>query len=85
MTKFISLQIRNCRIVHGYAQDNTEIVETVEGEQFAEKLIAIDRIRSATEQYLLVTSSHERVMYWEYQGGLGALKARLDAAGLVIA
>ena len=82
--KFISLRVRNALVMHGYADDNVEIVEEVKDQQFAEKLIAVDRIQSVSENYLLVTSSHGRVLYWEYEGDLASVKARLVAAGLVV-
>ena len=83
--KFISLRVRNAILMHGYTDDNHEVVETFEGEAFVDKLIAVDRIQSVTEKYLLVTSSHGRVMYWEYEGTLAAVTQRLAAAGLVVA
>ena len=43
----------------------------------------LERIQSVSEKYVLVTSSHGRVVHWEYEGGLVALKARLRAAGLL--
>ena len=82
---FISLRVRNAILMHGYTDDNVEIVEEFKDETFVEKLIAVDRIQSVTEKYLLVTSSHGRVMYWEYEGSLAAVKERLAAAGLVVA
>ncbi|MGL4604428.1 MAG: hypothetical protein ACRCU9_09795 [Iodobacter sp.] len=83
--QFISLSVRTAMIVHGYTADNKEIIEELPDTGFAEKLIAVERIQSVTEQYLLVTSSHGRVMYWAYQGGLEKITARLNAVGLVIA
>ena len=83
--KFISLRVRNAILMHGYTADNVEIVEEFEDEAFVEKLVAVDRIQSLTEKYLLVTSSHGRVMYWEYEGSLASVRDRLAAAGLVIA
>lgn len=82
--KFISLRVRNALVMHGYADDNSEIVEEVKDQQFMEKLIAVERIQSVSENYLLVTSSHGRVLYWEYEGDLASVKARLAAAGLVV-
>lgn len=70
--------------MHGYTSDNQEIVEEVTGESFVDKLISIDRIQSATEKYILVTSSHGRVLYWEYEEGLALLSQRLASAGLVV-
>jgi hypothetical protein len=46
-----------------------------------DKLIAIDRIQSVSEKYVLVTSSHGRVMYWEYEGEMSVIQQRLAAAG----
>lgn len=82
--KFIALRVRNGLTVHGYNADNTEIFEEHHDQEFVEKLIAIDRIQSATEKYLLVTSSHGRVMYWEYDISLSQLSDMLSSAGLVI-
>lgn len=84
MSKFISLRVRNSLVMHGYTSDNQEIIQEIKDEPFVEKLIAVERIQSATEKYLLVSSSHGRVLYWEYEGGLGELKSRLAAAGLVV-
>ena len=83
--KFISLRVRNGLTVHGYTDQNTEIVEEHGDQEFVEKLISIKRIQSATEQYLLVTSSHGRVMYWEYDMTLEQLTEILDEAGYVVA
>ena len=83
--KFIALRVRNALVMHGYTPDNQEIVEEIEGEAFVDKLIAVDRIQSLTEKYVLVTSSHGRVMYWEYEDSLTSVRERLAAAGLVVA
>ena len=82
--KFISLRVRNAILMHGYTADNQEIVEEFKDEAFVDKLIAVDRIQSLTEKYVLVTSSHGRVMYWEYEGSLASVTARFAAAGLVV-
>lgn len=82
--KYISLRVRTAMMVHGYTDDNKEIVEEFNDEPFVDKLVALERIQSVTEKYVLVTSSHGRVMYWEYEGGLAALGARLGAAGLLV-
>lgn len=82
--KFISVRVRSSLVMHGYTGDNQEIVEEIRDEAFVEKLIAIERIQSVSEKYLLVTSSHGRVMYWEYEGGFASMKARLAAAGLLV-
>ena len=83
--KFISLRVRNAITMHGYPDDNTEIEEIHRNQEFAEKLIAVSRIQSATERYILVSSSHGRVMYWEYDLSLSQLAELLAKAGLVVA
>ena len=83
--KFISLRVRNAITVHGYTDDNSEIEETHHDQEFAEKLIAVNRIQSATEKYILVSSSHGRVMYWEYDLSLSQLTELLAKARLVVA
>jgi hypothetical protein len=81
--KFILLSVRPALTFHGYSADNQEIVEEIPASPFAEKLIAIDRIQSVTEQYVLVTGSHGRMMYWEYEGSLANITDRLRLANLV--
>jgi hypothetical protein len=81
---FLTLRVRTAMVVHGYDSDNKEIVEELKGEPFVEKVIALSRIQSVSAQYVLVTSSHGRVMYWEYEGGMAALKQRLSEAGLLV-
>lgn len=85
MSRFIALRVRGALVLHGYTADNEEVLAQVSGEAFADKLIAIERIQSATERYLMVSAPHGRAMYWEYEGGLAALQDRLAAAGCVIA
>ncbi|MED5619841.1 hypothetical protein [Ideonella sp. BN130291] len=83
--KFISLRVRNALVMHGYTSDNKEVVDEVTGEAFVDKLIAVERIQSVSEKYILVSSSHGRVLYWEYEGDLASVTARLAGAGLVVA
>ncbi len=85
MPKFIALRVRGALVLHGYTPDNEEVLVQVQGEDFADKLIAIERIQSATERYLMVSAPHGRAVYWEYEGGLVSLQDRLAAAGCVIA
>jgi uncharacterized protein YbcI len=81
---YISLSVRNALVHHGYAEDHSEIIQEVTGQEFAEKVIRLDRILSVTEQYLLVSGSHGRVMYWEYEGTLADIKVRLAAVNRLI-
>lgn len=82
--RFISLHVRNALVMHGYDANNKEIIEEIHGEPFVEKLIALERIQSVSERYLLVSSSHGRMLYWEYQGGMPELKEKLSDAGLLL-
>jgi len=82
--KFISIRVRNSLVMHGYDDNNVEIVEEIKDEQFMEKLIAVDRIQSVSEKYILVSSSHGRVLYWEYESDLATIKTRLTNAGFVV-
>lgn len=81
---FIAIRVRNAIVMHGYSTDNKEIIEEIKDEVFIEKLVAIDRIQSISEKYMLVLSSHGRMMYWEYEDDFESIKARLNRAGLVI-
>lgn len=81
--KYLEINVRTAAIIHGFDGDNREIREPGQ-DDFTTKLVAIERIQSISEQYLLVTGSHGRVMYWEYEGGLAQLRDRLDAAGMML-
>jgi hypothetical protein len=80
--KFILLRVRVAMVVHGYDDTHQQIVEPCEDAEWCDKLLAIDRLLSATERHLLVRGSHGRVMYWEYEGGLERLSNHLIDAGL---
>lgn len=82
--KFISLRVRSALVVHGYTPDNHEVVERIEDGTFAEKIIAAERIQSVSEQYVLVTGSQGRLMYWEYEGGIDAVRQQLIRSGLLL-
>jgi hypothetical protein len=71
-------------IVHGFDENNKEVIENVSDDIFVKKLISIDRIQSISEKYVLVTSSHTRVMYWEYNCSMGDLTKKLKSSGLLI-
>jgi hypothetical protein len=81
---FIELEVRTAIIIHGYDANHQEIEEKVAPAEFMKKLIALNRIKSISEQYLLVTSSHDRLMYWEYKGSMEDLKQKLLAMNVLI-
>lgn len=82
--KFIELEVRTALVVHGYDEDNKEIIEELSDNSFVTKLVSIDRIQSISEEYILVTSSHGRELYWEYNYSMGELKDKLKATGLMV-
>ena len=82
--KFIELDVKTAFIVHGFDESNNEIRENVNDDTFVKKLISIDRIQSISEEYILVTSSHARVMYWEYNCSMKDLTEKLARSGLII-
>lgn len=82
--KYLDLNVKTAFIVHGFDENNNEIIEDVHDDKFIRKLISIDRIQSVTKDYLLVTSSHGRVMYWQYDDSLENLKSKLETAGCII-
>jgi hypothetical protein len=78
MKKFISVKLKDHIIAHGFDQNNNAIEEKVNVAEWSEKLIAVDRIKSVTEQHILMDYAHGRWIYWEYQGGLKTIKKLLS-------
>ena len=82
---FIELEVKLGILVHGYSAENKEIQEVLNEADFMKKIVAIDRIQSISEKYILVKSSHDRIMYWEYKETMEKLKQRMLDAGITIA
>ncbi|MCG9794151.1 hypothetical protein [Flavobacterium algicola] len=82
---FIEIEVRTALIVHGYDVNDVAIEEKVNDINYIKKLVAIERIQSISEQYILVTSSHNRIMYWEYKETMQEIKQRLQSIGVKIA
>ncbi|CAM1364959.1 hypothetical protein [Tenacibaculum sp.] len=74
---FIEIEVKLGIVVHGYDNKNKEIEEVFNETDYMKKIISIDRIQSISEKYILVKSSHDRVMYWEYKGTMKELKQKL--------
>jgi hypothetical protein len=81
--KFIRVRVKNYVVMHGYDEDNKEIEESVEQDSYQEKLVAIDRIQSVSEMYILTTYAGNRLIYWEYEGGLKSLAGQMIESGLL--
>ena len=76
-TKFIELNLRNHIVSHGYDKNNKEITEEVIAENFSPKTIAVSRIKSLSETYILTDYTDGRWIYWEYQETYESVKNQL--------
>ncbi len=76
--KFIELTLKNHTILHGFDARNKEITEDVEVQEASKKLVAIDRILSLSEKFILIEYAYNRIIYWEYMEDYKAVKAMLD-------
>ncbi|CAM1353481.1 hypothetical protein [Tenacibaculum insulae] len=65
--KFIELHLKNHIISHGYDEKNKEITEEVIADVFSLKTIAISRIKSLSDKYILTDYIEGRWIYWEYK------------------
>ncbi|PCJ97422.1 MAG: hypothetical protein COA50_05255 [Flavobacteriaceae bacterium] len=74
--KFIELSLGNHTISHGYDADNKEILEEIEL-PFSRKLVAVSRIKSVSEKYILLDYLDGRCVYWEYEESYKAVKKAL--------
>ena len=82
---FIAIETRSYKIVHGFDQQNQEIVEEVTQHQWIKKAVAVSRIQSITEKFIRMHYSHDRIIYWEYRGGMAALLKRMKKASIAVA
>lgn len=84
MKKFIRITTGHYLIVHGYDAENREILEKVQVGTPMVKLVALERILSVSDKYILVTGAFNRQMYWEYEESFEEIAALLSAHGLLI-
>lgn len=84
MSKFIRVTTGNYLIVHGFDANNKEIIEEVNVAGKTVKIVAIKRIQSISEKYILVTGSHGRMMYWEYEESFEDLQKQLSYNSLLV-
>ncbi|MGE4234171.1 MAG: hypothetical protein AB7F43_12655 [Bacteriovoracia bacterium] len=81
---FIELKIKDYIVMHGFDSNNKEIEETFKAQTFTTKLIAVDRIQSVSEKFVLTTYASGRYIYWEYEGGLSEITKKLREAKLLL-
>ncbi len=84
MSKFIRVTTGNYLIVHGFDANNKVIIEEVQVAEKTVKIVAIKRIQSISEKYILVTGSHGRMMYWEYEESFEDLQKQLSYNSLLV-
>lgn len=75
--KFIELRLGSHQILHGFDNNNKEILETVNVDGFIDKLVAVNRIKSVSENAILIDYGFDRLVYWQYDGTLKDIKAIL--------
>ena len=76
-TKFIELHFRSHIVSHGYDENNNEVTEEVIAESFSPKIIAINRIKSLSNKYVLTDYIGGRWIYWEYEESYESVKNQL--------
>ena len=77
MKKFIEVHLGSHTISHGYDENNVEVEESVSVKGFSKKLVAVDRIKSLSDKYLLTDYLDGRWIYWEYQEEYNELRKLL--------
>ncbi|MCU0353132.1 MAG: hypothetical protein MUD08_05245 [Cytophagales bacterium] len=83
-SKFIKITTGNYLVFHGYDENNQEITEEVKTDAPMVKSVAVERIQSVSEKYVLVNGPHGRQFYWEYEEDFEGLKQTLEANGLLL-
>ena len=79
MKKYIELHLGSFRISHGYDENNKEIEEHIQVSGFSKKLVAIERIKSLSEKYILTDYLDGRWIYWEYEEEYEVVKKKLES------
>ncbi|WP_299673906.1 hypothetical protein [uncultured Tenacibaculum sp.] len=75
--RFIELKLGSHQIVHGFDDQNKEIIEEVTVDSFNKKLVNLDRIKSVSEKFILTDYAHGRWIYWEYEDDINEIRQQL--------
>ncbi|WP_024770913.1 hypothetical protein [Aquimarina macrocephali] len=75
--KFIELTLKNHTILHGFDVRNREVTEEVEVEEASKKIVAVSRILSISEKFILIKYAYDRIIYWEYMEDYETIKKML--------
>lgn len=81
--RFLKVTVKDHQIMHGFDKNNKEIIENVKVEKASTKLIAINRILSISETYIL-TSYADRLIYWEYEENFSDLIVSMEKDDLLV-
>lgn len=76
--KYIELSLKNHLILHGFDKDGKEILEEVKAENYSKKMVAVHRILSLSQKYILISYAFDRIVYWEYEESYEQVKALLE-------
>ncbi|MFB9991609.1 hypothetical protein ACFFLM_06465 [Deinococcus oregonensis] len=82
--KFLRLTVAPGLTFHGIDDTGKERLEEDEGGEFAVKLIALARIQSVSEQYVLVNGPAGRLYYWRYREPFEAVQQALQDEGALV-
>ena len=72
--QFIELELGSYTIVHGFDDQQQEIKEEIKVPNHTKKIVAISRIKSISEKYILTDYLCGRWIYWEYKGDFKEIK-----------
>ncbi|SHI93644.1 hypothetical protein [Algibacter luteus] len=75
--KFIELTLGSYVISHGYDDKNKEVLEHVHSDTFSKKIVAVSRIKSISDKYILTDYVDGRWIYWEYKEAFAEVKKAL--------
>jgi len=82
--QFIRVTVKNHEIMHGFDENNKEMLERVEVAKASTKLVAVDRILSIGEKFILISYADGRIIYWEYSESFEDIQEQLKKKGLLI-
>jgi hypothetical protein len=75
--EFIELTLGSYVISHGYDDKNKEVLEHVHSDTFSKKIVAVSRIKSISDKYILTDYVDGRWIYWEYKEAFTEVKKAL--------
>lgn len=76
---FVEIDVTETIAWHGYDAEQKPLLEPQPPGPPVRKLVAVERIQSVGEDYVLVASGFGRYAYWRYAGGYETMKTRLEA------